>query len=92
MPDYCFKCNDCRVKLTMNRRMSEASEPIFCFCRKPMLRDYLAENKATHIPKMWNTITASDLLPPDVKGAGPCSKAFRDYAEKTQPCYGEPDL
>jgi hypothetical protein len=73
--------------------MSEAGTPQSCEgCAALLLRDYRSEQKATHIPKMWNSVTASDLLPPGVKGAGPCSAAFRKYANDTQPCYGEPDL
>ena len=91
MPLYDFRCSneECRSEYEIEFRMddSEGRAAAVCMnCNCPLGRSSYATVK---IPAGWNNFTYNDILPAEIKGAGPHSKAARDYGERTYAKFSE---
>lgn len=79
---YAFRCLNCRARFERDYPMSDTEGRSTLSCAEcgstSIGRDFSAVQFRFRIG--WRNITHYDALPDDVKGAGPHSKAHRDYA------------
>ena len=85
MITYVFKCDECAHRVEMDFPMDavEERQKAPCpTCGTAMRQTFDTVQIRTRVG--WREFTHYDLLPPEVKGAGPASKEFRDHAETHQ--------
>ena len=94
MPLYDFRCpnRNCESKFELEFGMddSDGRAAAKCLnCKRALVRSSYA---AVKIPAGWGNFTHYDVLPDNLKGAGPYSKEARDYAERSSPKWDRPRL
>jgi predicted nucleic acid-binding Zn ribbon protein len=81
---YAFKCLTCGTRHEAEFAMSDDAgrKRLVCgTCGGTFGRDFTEVQ--FRFRTGWREVTQSDALPDDVKGAGPHSKAHRDYAGRS---------
>lgn len=85
MTTYLFFCPECHHRLELDFPMDdvEGRRKAACpVCGGPIQQTF--DTVQFRMLPWWGEHTHYDVLPPEVKGAGPASKEFRDFATRTR--------